>query len=171
MVNVYPYLKNEFMPFHFNNDLYRFSLAPARYLLELKLEAPDIIEFYSTFGDIMSQMHRAAISIPLNIAEAYGKVGAGHRLQHFGHARGSLYELVACFDIIPTFPMSEEQLLNLDNLNMGLKEEISIAQDEQLNEYAKRTKSSKVRRLEDRVIANAQIDNIMKDLHQRNDEK
>ncbi len=44
------------------------------------------------FG-LISQMRRAAVSIPSNIAEGHGKSSAAHFLSYLGHARGSLFEL------------------------------------------------------------------------------
>jgi len=44
------------------------------------------------FG-LSSQMQRAAVSIPSNVAEGYGKSTTGEFRQFLGHARGSLCEL------------------------------------------------------------------------------
>ena len=44
------------------------------------------------FG-LTTQMRRAAVSIPSNIAEGYGRVGRGEYLKHLGYAYGSLNEL------------------------------------------------------------------------------
>jgi four helix bundle protein len=40
-----------------------------------------------------SQIQRAAVSIPSNIAEGWGKSGSGYYLNAISHARGSLREL------------------------------------------------------------------------------
>ena len=45
-----------------------------------------------TYGSV-SQMRRAAVSVPSNIAEGQGKMSHGEFRQGIGHARGSLLEL------------------------------------------------------------------------------
>ncbi|MFA4945498.1 MAG: four helix bundle protein [Lentisphaeria bacterium] len=42
---------------------------------------------------LTSQMRRAAVSVPSNIAEGQGKMTKGEFLQALGHAKGSLGEL------------------------------------------------------------------------------
>ena len=44
------------------------------------------------FG-LQSQMRRAAVSIPSNIAEGHGRLNDGHFRQFLANARGSLFEL------------------------------------------------------------------------------
>ena len=43
--------------------------------------------------DLSSQMRRAAVSIPSNIAEGQGRLTKGEFIQFLGNARGSLLEL------------------------------------------------------------------------------
>lgn len=45
-----------------------------------------------TYG-LTSQIRRAAVSIPSNIAEGQGRLSRGEFKQFLGHARGSIFEL------------------------------------------------------------------------------
>ena len=62
------------------------DLAESIYALSAKLPAEE------RFG-LVSQIRRAAVSIPSNIAEGAGRFGRKEFLQHLAIARGSLMEL------------------------------------------------------------------------------
>ncbi|MEE2716702.1 MAG: four helix bundle protein [SAR324 cluster bacterium] len=61
------------------------------------------------FG-LTSQMRRAAVSIPSNIAEGQGRMSSGEFKQFLGHARGSLYELETQLLICENMELIESQL-------------------------------------------------------------
>ena len=50
------------------------------------------------FG-LQSQMRRAAVSVPSNIAEGHGRLNDGHFRQFLASARGSLFELQTQLEI------------------------------------------------------------------------
>jgi four helix bundle protein len=48
---------------------------------------------------LAAQVRRAAVSIPANVAEGYGRNGRAEYVHHIGIARGSLYELETLIEI------------------------------------------------------------------------
>jgi four helix bundle protein len=61
-------------------------------LVELIYRITEKLPTKEKFG-LISQMQRAAVSIPSNIAEGYGRQSAGSYAQFLSVARGSLFEL------------------------------------------------------------------------------
>ena len=73
------------------------------------------------FG-LKSQMRRAAVSVPSNIAEGQGRASRGELLQFLGHARGSLYELETQLVIASTLcylPALEQEALLMEAQQLG----------------------------------------------------
>lgn len=48
---------------------------------------------------LVTQIRRAAGSIPANIAEGYGRIGRRDSIRYIGYARASLFELDTHFEI------------------------------------------------------------------------
>ena len=62
---------------------------------------------YATLAD---QLKRASVSIPLNIAEGYGKRSGRDRARFYDIARGSAHECGALFDASKVLGMVEEEM-------------------------------------------------------------
>ena len=60
------------------------------------------------FG-LVSQMRRAAVSIPANIAEGYGRTHRGDYLHHLSISRGSLLELQTHLEIAMRLGFAPDQ--------------------------------------------------------------
>ena len=61
--------------------------------------------------DVVSQLRRAAMSIPLNIAEGAGKTGAPDKRRYYSIARGSLLETAAIFDLLVAWELIDRSSL------------------------------------------------------------
>jgi four helix bundle protein len=72
-------------------DVYRCSIE----FLALVVGLPELPRGYAALGD---QLRRAALSVPLNIAEATGRTTEPDTARHFGIARGSAMECAAVID-------------------------------------------------------------------------
>jgi len=64
-----------------------------------------------TYG-LSSQMKRAAVSIPSNIAEGHGRLNTPEYRQFLGVARGSNFELQTQLEIARKLEIGESKLLN-----------------------------------------------------------
>jgi four helix bundle protein len=64
-----------------------------------------------TYG-LTSQMRRAAVSIPSNIAEGHGRLNTGEYRQFLGIARGSNFELQTQLEIARELGTGNSTLLN-----------------------------------------------------------
>jgi four helix bundle protein len=85
------------------------------------------------FG-LCSQLRRAVVSIPCNIADGYGRSHRGDYLHHLSFAKGSLMEIetlltisarlkmIARQDIVPAWKMSQEIGSMLTKLISSLQE-------------------------------------------------
>ena len=60
-------------------------------------------------GDLRDQLRRAAISVPLNIAEGSGRATEADASRHFAIARGSAMECAAVLDVIRVLGVLHEQ--------------------------------------------------------------
>jgi four helix bundle protein len=77
-----------------NNTIYRDLVAWQKGidLCELVYRASATFPSHEIYG-LTSQIRRAAVSVPSNIAEGAGRITRGEYLQSIGYARGSLLEI------------------------------------------------------------------------------
>ena len=75
------------------------SLHVYRAAIEFLVLASSLLERLPRgHGPLADQLRRAALSIPLNIAEGYGKRGRDDRARYYDIARGSAHECGAILD-------------------------------------------------------------------------
>ena len=87
---------------HEKMDVYECSVE----FLELAMEAQE--EIPRGFGDVRNQLRKAAVSIPLNIAEGVGKSSGKDRRKYYEIARGSAHECGAIWDTLDILGSLEE---------------------------------------------------------------
>jgi len=105
------------MPFDFEDfPVYKDSLQFIK-------EVDDLIGSFPAKGTarIIDQLQRAAMSITLNIAEGAGRFHKTDKRSFYVNARGSVYECVACFEILRAKSLVNEDqhkhfYSNLNNL-------------------------------------------------------
>jgi four helix bundle protein len=80
---------------HFQRlDVYRCAVQFLALALEITRRSP------RGYGPVMDQLRRAALSIPLNVAEATGRTGEADAARTFAIARGSAMECAAILDAL-----------------------------------------------------------------------
>ncbi|MBN1947921.1 MAG: four helix bundle protein [Bradymonadales bacterium] len=83
-------------------DVYRFSIDFLIFCLPL------IDGFPRGMATLADQLRRAAVSIPLNIAEAAGRTGRADKARTYAIARGSAMECAAILDVYKTLGIIED---------------------------------------------------------------
>ena len=93
--------------------LYVKALAWTRQILRLPIR-----------GCLRDQLHRAVVSVVLNIAEGGGQTSRGAKTRHYQIAWASLYEVSAVLDLmaagISTEPLPEELISGLREIDAML---------------------------------------------------
>ncbi len=74
----------------------------------LAIAARLIDQFPRGYGSLADQLKRASLSIPLNIAEGYGKKSVADRARYYDIARGSAHECGAIFDASKVLQLIDE---------------------------------------------------------------
>ncbi len=90
---------------HENLDVYRLALEFLVFSESLLAQLP------AGRSSVADQLRRAALSIPLNIAEGYGKRGRKDRGRFYDIARGSAHECSAILDAWIILRLGEERTL------------------------------------------------------------
>lgn len=91
---------------HERLDVYRLSIE------FLALSARLIGELPGGYGSLADELRRAALSIPLNIAEGAGKTAKNDKKRFYGIARGSTMECAAVMDAIKVLNVSERRAVD-----------------------------------------------------------
>ncbi|MCI5071790.1 four helix bundle protein [bacterium] len=92
-------------PFEFQNwEVYRRSVLFIKF-------AKELAQCGQTIGikNFQDQLTRASLSIPLNIAEGISRYGAKEKINFLRIAKGSLFECVACIDIMKSLQIIDRK--------------------------------------------------------------
>ena len=76
-------------------------------------------------GDLRDQLRRAAISVPLNIAEGSGRATEADASRHFAIARGSAMECAAVLDVTRVLGLVHQQAIALLSRLVAMLTEMS----------------------------------------------
>jgi four helix bundle protein len=93
---------------HERLDVYKLSIAFADLAFKLVAALPN----GKDYGPLADQLRRAAVSVPLNIAEGSGRFTDPDRVRFFSIARGSAMECGAILDIVALGDGGHEELLD-----------------------------------------------------------
>jgi four helix bundle protein len=80
----------------------------AMVLVEMTYELTATLPANEKFG-LVSQMNRAAVSVPANMAEGHGSKHRGVYLNHLSISRGSLAELETYFELAVRLRMLKQE--------------------------------------------------------------
>src|SRR6188472_4196537 len=83
-------------------DVYQYAIEYVTIALESGGKVP------RGHADLRDQLRRAALSVPLNVAEGAGRVSEADAARHFAIARGSAMECAAVLDVIRALGLLEE---------------------------------------------------------------
>jgi four helix bundle protein len=86
-----------------NLDVYRCAIEFLALVLEIAKDIP------RGHAAVLDQLKRAALSIPLNIAEGAGRTGHADAARSFAIARGSAMECAAIFDALKLLEIASEE--------------------------------------------------------------
>ena len=76
----------------------------------LALSTTLVAELPRGHGPLVDQLRRAALSVPLNIAEAAGRMTTADARRHYGIARGSAMECAAIVDALVILEAIDERM-------------------------------------------------------------
>lgn len=105
LVVVHSALMQEATPRLHHEDLDSYQASIAFLALAAKL----LDQLPRGYGTLTDQLKRASLSIPLNLAEGYGKRGQADRARFYDIARGSAHECGALLDATRVLGLIDER--------------------------------------------------------------